>query len=177
MIRFIHSKLSKQGGFTFIELILGLSISVLLLSLISAWLLQWGLGWKKGCDQIIVEQNGRMAFAALTEEIKYHAGYILVPEMGEDASYIKFRDEGNYRTMEFYCKEKEDDVVLYRYILADNNYSPGINPMTDSTQVSVEQLKFRRITNNIVEIDFTLKHKYSQIEKTWKTMVVCKNHI
>ncbi len=169
-----------SGGFTLVELVIGLALTAILLSALCNAFVVWGQGWKKSSARINLQQNARIAMDAMVRELRYTAGKVIMPAEGATpVNIIEFRNTGDYKTLKFFVSSPSDYpgvLTLYRYAKDDRSPSFGIDQLTEPSQVYVKTLSFERKNANTVEIRLMLSDRLYNLDEEIQTTIVCSNN-
>lgn len=173
-------KTELSRGFTLAESIIALALTAILLSALCSAFLVWGQGWRKGSARITLQQNARMAMDAMVRELRYNTGNIVTPAVGATPDdTIEFRNSGDYKTFKFYTASPVDYsgvATLYRYVQDDRSPAPGVDQITEPSQVYVKSLSFDRKNVNTVEIRLVLSDRHYGFDEEIQTTIVCLNN-
>lgn len=171
---------SLSRGFTLVESIIAIALTVVLLSSLCSAFLVWGQGWQKSSARITLQQNARIAMDAMVRELRYTAGNIVTPATSAaPANTLEFRNTGDYKTLKFYTASPAaypGVATLYRYVKDDRSPAPGVDQLTEPSQVYIKSLSFDRKNVNTVEIRLVLSDRYYNFEEEIQTTIVGLNN-
>ncbi len=125
----MQNSMTGQRGMTLIELMLGLMLTVVLLSGIFGLLSTSLVSWKSGISRSEVQQTARFAVDSMVRDLRYGDNY----ELGNDGRSITYRNikSGQY-----------GNTYRYHVSTADHKlYKTGIIPQVVSQPVTGENVK------------------------------------
>lgn len=92
-------KLSGKGGFSLVELLLGLALTAMLLQALFPLLSTSLLSSRSSISRTVVHQSARMAMEAMTRDLRFAAS-ISSPSDGVPSQSIRFKRPGSGKTLE-----------------------------------------------------------------------------
>lgn len=133
---------SKQSGFTLVELLVGMSLTVMLMTGLFS-LLAASLGsWQQGRSRSEVQQHARFAVDSMVRDIHFANTINLNSNIQLTIATSKYVSSG-------------EDIIIYALNTVDNQLTRKVNngspqPVTGDTAnaVTVAQLDFRELARN-----------------------------
>jgi prepilin-type N-terminal cleavage/methylation domain-containing protein len=164
-------KMRGQGGFSLVELLIGLALTALLLQALFPLLSTSLLSGRSSVARTVVHQSARMAVEAITRDLRL-ASSIASPTDGATAAGIRFQRpnaQGKLETLNFQLGLSSGNYpqTLYRAI------SPG--QPTPLTQNVVSELSFTFHAPRLVEIVLTLTDPDTGVADTMEVTVTGAN--
>jgi prepilin-type N-terminal cleavage/methylation domain-containing protein len=164
-------KKSARGGFTLVEVLIGLMLTALLLQALFPMLVTSFLSWQTSVSRMVTHQTARTAMEAMIRELRF-ASSIAVPLPGQRSSGIRFTkidSAGNPQTLIFQQGSSSgmNTRTLYR-----------INPpgeATPLTQEVVSDLYFQFQPPRLVFVSLTLADPQTKVSDTVQTSITCVN--
>lgn len=117
--------LTDSAGFTYIELIVGMSLTIMLLGAVFGLLSVSLTSWQVGSSRIDAQQTARIGLDAIVREIRYEAVSIQIPNDTPSASLLFVNRSG--QTVEFF----RNGNVLSRRLIIGGIPQPS-NPIAGS---------------------------------------------
>ncbi len=160
-----------RGGFTLIEVLIGLMLTALLFQGLFLLLSTSLMSWQTSVARTVVHQSARMSMEAMTRELRF-ASSIASPLPGQEASSIRFTrvdSAGNPQTLIFQLglSSGRNTQTLYRV------HTPG--QPAPLTQNVVSSLSFRFQPPRLITISLTQTDPQTKISDTVQTSIACLN--
>ncbi|MCX7780943.1 MAG: hypothetical protein N2491_08505 [Negativicutes bacterium] len=162
--------IAKSGGFTYIELLISMTIALLLFAGVFGLLSTSLLSWRTGSSRIEAQQTARAALEAMTREIRYDARDIITAN--GNSSTLRYHNSIG-ETIEFY----REGNVLYRRVTSVSGLVNSPNPITEGT---VSFLNFTvadsaDFTHKVIRIRLMVTVPNPQQSFELSTMIVALN--
>ena len=160
-----------QGGFSLVEMLIGLMLTALLLQAIPPLLSTAFVSWRQSVARTATHQSGRMALEAMTRELRL-ASQIVSPLPGQAAAAVSVdtTDEtGKTTRLTFRLGTNlgANRRTLYRI-------SAGGQP-TPLTEDTVSELRFWYKPPNLLVVDLTLTDRETGVSDSLTSAVTCLN--
>lgn len=161
----------RSQGFSLVEILVGLFLSALLLSVLCPLLQVSTLSYRQQLIRTNLHQNLRHAMESMTYELRW-ADAIQRPAVDQAESYIMFTRINNNKLEEQVVFQKgtttgEHPDTLYK-VIANNSPSP----MTENLMV---ELAFQRVGSRTVRIRVLMRDPVMGIEEEFSGWVECLN--
>ena len=160
-----------RGGFSLVELLVGLALTVLILQALFPLLSTSLLSGRLTVARTVAHQAARMAVEAMLRDLRFAAA-VIVPTMGNTAPSIQFKrpnSAGELETLTFQLglSQGGNCKTLYR-----SNAAGQSMPLT---QDSVSALRFEFQPPRLVVITLTVTDPDTGVADTIETTVTCIN--
>ncbi|MGI6091437.1 MAG: hypothetical protein GX348_04630 [Veillonellaceae bacterium] len=165
--------LSNQSGITLVELVIGMALTVLLMTAVVSLLSTSLQAWQTGSRKTEVQQTARFALDSVARELRY-ASNVVVDENKSGITFKKNDTVSNEDTIYIYCSS---NGVLRR---VNKSEGGGAQPITGENNVKVaatfelDTTDNRTVSINLTAID-SYTDKLPRQSITLKTTVVSLN--
>ena len=137
----MNSVRAKKGGFTLIEVVIAMAISLIVLLAVGAVLVASHTRWNDAWEKVNLQQDASFVILELSKSIKEAASVTVEGEGKEiqvydaDGSWVKYTFDSDTDTFQYQIQDQSAQILIDGY---------------------VENLEFN-VVDNRVEIDLTLK--------------------
>lgn len=164
-------KISRRGGFTLAEVLIGLMLTALLMQALFSLLFTAVSSWETSVSRMVTHQTARMAMEAMTRDLRF-ASAIAAPLPEQPAPGIRFTkmdSAGKTQTLIFQQGQTsgKNGRTLYRI-------SPPGEP-APLTQDVVSELVFQFQPPRLVVVSLTVTDPHTQVSDTVQTGITCVN--
>lgn len=154
----MNQRINNQSGFTLVEIMIGLMLTLVLMSAVFGLLSSSVMSWTQGAAHNDLEQSARIAVDSMVRELRYARAVTSVT-----SGSIAFVNSGG-------------DNVAFRLGTSTNRNMNTLhrlnNPMTEN---NVSSLTFEQIGSRTVKISLTMHDAPTGQTKTLRTAVTCMN--
>jgi prepilin-type N-terminal cleavage/methylation domain-containing protein len=164
-------KKSGQGGFSLVELLVGLALTAVLFQALFSLLSTSLLSCRSSVSRTVVHQSARMAMEAMSRDLRF-ASSVSSPTDGKTASSIRFQRPGVGGKMETLTFQLGLPSGTYRQTIY-RIIAPG--QPTPLTQNAVSELRFAFHAPRLVGIVLTVTDPETGVVDTMETTVTCVN--
>ena len=164
-------KRASRAGFTLVELLIGLMLTIILLQALFPLLITSFSSWRISVSRMVAHQTARTALEAMTRELHF-ASSVVLPLPGEGAAKIRFTRPdyaGKAQTIIFQrgTSSGGNEQTLYRI-----NTSGEPVPLTQNV---VSELSFQFQPPRLIAVRLTVSDWQTKVSDTVRTSVTCVN--